>query len=95
MNQYTRIPTTAEVFAVLRARHHNDMKCFSSFSDPTGTFMGGPGERGRMETAYCLEGADFPLIEARTTWDISQEKPHERMNEAHEYWLIVARNVDV
>lgn len=87
MNDYQRIPTSAEVCAVLRARHHADMGVHSSFSNPDGTFNGGPGERGVMETAYALKGCDWPLIEYRTTWAIDPDAPHKRINEQHECWL--------
>lgn len=82
--------TSAEVWAVLKARHGDVLKCFSSFSDPTGTFNGGPGLEGRMETTYCLPGADYPLIGARTTWKINPEKEYERVDTQHTYYLFVA-----
>ena len=84
------VSTSAEVWAVIRARHFPQLKVFSSFSDPDGTFQGGPGDKGRMETTYGLEGADYPLIGARTTWTIDREKPYRRMNEQHEYFLFIA-----
>ena len=90
MAEYIKIPTSAEVAAVIRARHHKQLKCFESFSDPDGTFNGGPGERGRMETAYGFEGAECPILCCKTTWDIDGRYPHRRINETHEYWLCVA-----
>lgn len=88
---FLAIETTPEVWAVMRARHHDDMAVFSSFSDPTGTAAGGTGDHGSMETSYGLIGSDYPLIGARTTWVINQEKPAERIDEKHYYWLIVPR----
>lgn len=82
--------TSAEVWAVIKARHGGILKVFSSFSDPGGTCLGGPGERGVMETTYGLPSADYPLIGARTQWRINPEKPHERIDEQHEYFLFVA-----
>lgn len=86
--------TSAEVWAVLRARHAPSMKVFSCFSDPSGTFNGGPGERGVMETVYGLDGADCPLMGARTSWKINPEKPCERIDEQHEYFLFLAMQED-
>ena len=67
MSDYTRVSTSAEVWAVIHARH-KDLIVFSSFSDPDGTFNGGSGETGRMETSYGFKGSDCPLMEYRQTW---------------------------
>jgi len=92
MRNYKRIPTSAEVCAVIRVRHSKELTVFSTFSDPDGTFNGGPGEFGRMETSYGFNGfnCDYPLIEYRTTWEIDHDQPSKRVNEKHEYWLCVA-----
>lgn len=89
MSDYIKIPTSPEVWAVIRARHP-EMVPFASFSDPDGTFNGGPGQRGRMETAYGIKGHDFPLIETRTTWDIDPQNDGRR-NMQHEYWLCIGK----
>lgn len=90
MKDYKRIPTSAEVVAVIRARHPNLLP-FGSFSDPDGRFNGGPGLLGRMETSYGFPECDSPIIEVRTTWDIDPDADHKRTNEWHEYWLCVAK----
>lgn len=90
-NEFERIPTSPEVYAVIRARHGSQMTVYATFSDPDGTFNGGPGERGRMETVWGIEGCDFPILEARTTWDIDPDQSHKRINEKHEYWLLIGR----
>lgn len=82
--------TSAEVWAVIHARHGGVLKVHSTFSDPDGTFNGGPGEVGVMETTYGLPSADYPLIGARSRWRIDPEKPHKRFNETNEYFLFVA-----
>ena len=87
MTEWKRIPTSAEVWAVIKERHHADLKVYATFSDPDGEYSGW--QQGRMETVYSLTGADYPLMEARTTWDIDQEAKHKRLNEQHEYWLCV------
>jgi hypothetical protein len=81
---HENLPTSAEVWAVLKARHHSELQVYSSFSDPEGSMSG----RARMETEYCLPGADYPLMGARTVWDIECGS-HKRLNEQHEYWLCV------
>lgn len=85
MTEYKRVPTSAEVWAVIRARHP-EMKVFGSFSAPEGDPYGDP-SKGRMFTSYGFEGNDYPVIEAQTTWDIDHENKHMRVNQHHEYWL--------
>lgn len=56
------IETSAEVYAVLRARHGKDMSVYSSFSDPTGTgydFSTGSPE---MVTEWGFKKSDDPLL---------------------------------
>lgn len=79
--------TSAEVWAVIRARHGKTLKVFSSFSDPSGERGAGPSGQGRMETTYGLPGATYPLIGARTTWTIDPTGSHARLDEKHEYFL--------
>lgn len=92
MADHILIPTSAEVVAVIRARHGKDLQPFGSFSDPDGTFNGGAGEVGRMETSYGFRHCDFPILEIRTRWDIDQVSPHKRLNETHEYWLCIGKH---
>jgi len=87
MNNFTGISTSAEVYAVIFARHRDRLRAFSSFSDPHGTFNGGPGEIGRMHTTWGFDGCSWPFMECRSTWDIDPDQPHKRINERHEYWL--------
>lgn len=87
MTDYKRIATSAEVWAVLKARHHKDLGVYASYSDPDGTAS--DFTTGRMETSYALKGADYPLMEARTTWRIDPQLPHARLDEIHEYWLCI------
>jgi len=87
-HDYPAYRTSAEVWAVIHARHKEQLKVFGSFSDPTGTSFGGPGMEGRMETTYGLKGADYPLLGARTIWDILEGRPSSEMNE---YFLIIAK----
>lgn len=88
MDNYKRTPTSHEVWAVIKARHHDQLKVFGSYSAPDGELYGNPDE-GRMETSYGFEGADYPLMEAKTTWSIDREQPHKRIDEIHEYWLCI------
>jgi len=88
MSKTIKIPTSREVYAVIHARHK--LKVFSSFSNPNGNQFGGSGEVGEMWTQWGFDNAHWPLLEARTTWTINHEKPHERIDEIHEYWLLMA-----
>ena len=85
MNDYRRVVTSAEVFAVIRARH-TSMKVFGGYSAPDGDWSGDP-NKGKMFTSYGFERGDYPVIEIQTTWDIDHEHPEKRFNERHEYWL--------
>lgn len=85
MAEYTRLETTPEVWAVLRARHHKDMEVYATYSAPDGDQFGDP-TIARMETVYSIRGV--PFIEAKTTWDAGSL---DRKNEAHHYWLCIAK----
>ena len=80
MSEWIKIPTSPEVWAVIRARHYDKLKCFASYSD-----------EGDMMTAYGFENTDYPILEARTRWDVDPEKSGNRLNEKHEYWLCVGK----
>jgi hypothetical protein len=85
-HSYPAYVTSREVWAVLHAAHQN-LKHFGSFSDPTGTFNGGPATEGRMETSYGLPGADLPLIGVSTRWDIDPADTAKRVNERSTFYL--------
>jgi len=91
--EYKKTPTTPEVWAVIKARHHKDLMVFSSYSAPDGDRFGDP-DQGRMMTEYGLVNAGCPLMGADTRWDIDREKLHKRINERHEYWLCVPVDSD-
>jgi DNA gyrase subunit A len=71
MSDYKRVPTSAEVWAVIRARHP-EMRVFGSYSAPDGDQFGDP-SKGKMFTSYGFEHGDFPVMEAQTTWEIEPE----------------------
>jgi hypothetical protein len=87
-----RLYTSAEVYAVLFAKHKDELIPVGSFSDPDGTFQGGPGTCGRMETEYGLKDADYPLIGIATTWAIVNGKAAEKCH--CQYWLCVVERDD-
>ena len=85
---YRKVMTSAEVYAVLRARHGAEMAVFSSYSAPDGDHFGDVGTC-RMETNWGLKGQDGPLLGVETTWerDPTRAMACERLNERHVYWL--------
>lgn len=93
MGEYKELPTSSKVWAVIKARHHDQLKVYSSYSAPNGDFYGNPNE-GIMITEYVLIGADYPLMGAETRWDINHETPYERINERHKYWLCLPIDSD-
>lgn len=92
MSDYKRVQTSAEVWAVIRARHP-EMRVFWSYSAPDGDHFGNQ-SKGKMFTSYGFEHGDYPVIEAQTTWDIDPETPYKRANEQHEYWLCLPKKED-
>lgn len=84
MSDYKRILTSAEVFAVIRARHP-DMVVFRSYSDP---------DNGLMHTSYCFKGGDYPVIEVHTTWAADPKSSGKWLDAQHEYWLCVPLRED-
>lgn len=93
-DNYSRLLTSAEVYAVIMAKHREQMSCFASFSDPDGTFNGGPGVEGRMETVWGIAGTDYPLLEIRTSWKINPNATYARLEEKHSYFLLCAQRAD-
>ena len=85
--EHKRVPTTPEVWAVIKASHP-ELKVFGSYSAPDGDSYGDP-NKCVMMTEYGFDVCDYPIMGAKTTWDKNHEKPHERLNEKHEYWLCV------
>jgi hypothetical protein len=75
MSDYRIVETSAEVWAVIRARHP-ELRVFG-----TASF------EGDMFTSFGFSKADYPLIEARTTWERDPEDQYRRINERHRYWL--------
>lgn len=88
MSDFVKVSTTPEVWAVIHASHKGRLQLYGTFSDPDGTFGGGSGERGVMDTGYSLDNTDYPILWARTEWDIAPDG--KRSNETHRYWLCVA-----
>ena len=84
-----KVPTTPEVYAVIRASHPT-LKVFSTYSAPDGDSFGNPDECVMM-TVFGFEDCDYPIIGAKTTWEKDLEDPYIRENEKHEYWLLVAK----
>ena len=90
MSDYSSVKTTAEVAAVMRASHP-EMMYFGSFSDPDGTYQGGPGTKGTMETTFGFAMQDFPTLRIRTTWAIDKDQREVDGSRKHEYWLCVGK----
>jgi hypothetical protein len=91
---FVKVRTAHNVWSAIHTSHCDELAVFASFSDPTGTFNGGPGEEGRMETGYGIKGTDYPILWARTTWRIDPTDSHARHDEKHEYWLCIAKAGD-
>jgi hypothetical protein len=85
---YKKMATSAEVWAVIKARHNKDLVVFGTYSAPDGDEYIGDSS-GRMDTSYGFKDADYPLMEASTTWTIDRDKPSSRIDEITEYWLCV------
>lgn len=88
---YVKVTTSAEVYAVLFARHRDELVPFGSFSDPDGTFNGRDGTEGCMETEYGFAGTPHPIIAIRTTWNISRDEKRETGKRLYQYWLCIGK----
>ena len=84
MKEYNRVPTSYEVWKAIKD-NHPDLCVFASYSAPLGCY--GNIAKGEMFTSYGFPSADYPTMEARTTWDIEGDVFADRKNEKHEYWL--------
>jgi len=91
-DNYSTIETSPEVYSVIFARHRKDLVPFASYSAPDGDQFGDINQ-GVMFTSYGIKDSHFPLIEARTTWDIdrSSKDNFKRNNEEHQYWICLPR----
>ena len=79
MLPYIRIPTSAEVAAVILARHP-DIRVVAGSTDM---------ERGRIVTAYGFDQAGCPLLEIEATWEPIPREDGSRRNERTAHWLCV------
>lgn len=93
-HEYLCVETSAEVWAVIQARHGKQLRVFSSFSDPSGTQFGGGGTEGRMETTYGFARGDHPVIGAKTTWTIEtiDGTTQARGERQTTYFMMIPRN---
>jgi hypothetical protein len=91
-SDYKTMPTTYEVWSAIR-KAHPDMVVYGSYSAPMGDYYGDP-SKGRMFTSYGFKQGNYPIIEAETTWKINHDKPEERINEVHKYWLCLPNKND-
>ena len=86
-NEYRRVPTSAEVWAVLNARHASELRVYGSYSAPEGDSFGDPSKT-VMKTEYSFEDARWPIMGACTTWDVA-DATFPRTSERTNYWLCV------
>jgi hypothetical protein len=87
MSDYKRIPTTEEVWLTIK-KNHPELRVFSSYSAPQGDFYSGY-TQACMQTSYGFYDNDYPIIEAKTTWTFQVDRPYERIDEIHKYWLCI------
>lgn len=86
-----KIETSPEVWAVIKARHHEDLTVFGTYSAPEGSEFS---DQCEMYTEYGFKDADVPLMAARTTWDRDPETSYKRINEKTKYWLFIIEESD-
>lgn len=73
--------TKYDVWSAIKNANKNDLVVFSSFTEET-----------HAETCYGFQDADYPLMCANSRWDIGEN--YKRINEEHEYFLVVAINTE-
>jgi len=66
------------------------MEVFSSYTAADGDYLGNPSQ-GRIETAYGFKNTDFPILYARTTYDIYHDENGKLQHgeKKYEYFLCV------
>ena len=84
---YRKVYTSAEVYAVIRARHSHEMSVFGTISQPDGDPFGDPDDC-CMVTEWGIKGHDTPLIGIETRWIKSHDGKHSDGKST--YWLCSA-----
>lgn len=91
---YFRVPTTYEVYRQILDEHAKDkhegareLSVFSSCTDHVGEFG-----RPHIFTSWGFSGADYPLVEARSTWDSYEQYLNDMQSGKFEYWLICVKD---
>ena len=87
MNDYNRIPTSFEVWAVLMAHHAKALRVYGSYSAPEGEMIDGK-LLAVMRAEYAFEDGRWPMIGISTTWEVGGAT-WPRKSERNEYWLCV------
>ena len=87
MNDYNRIPTSAEVCVVLMALHAEELRVYGSYINPEGEMIDG-NRRAVIKTEYAFEDGRWPIIGIRTTWEVG-DTTWPRKSEYNDYWLCV------
>jgi hypothetical protein len=77
-HDYHVLETSESVYATLYIQHESQLIIFSTLTDM---------DAGRMETVWGFQGASYPLMACRSTWDPSKRDSLRR----HEHWLVVAK----
>lgn len=80
-------PTSPEVYAVLYARHREDLTVHSSFTAPDGWEGGFLGE---VMTEWGFRDADVPLMGSRQRWERTNREGTLQV----EHWLCVPQEQD-
>ena len=87
---YRKVYTSAEVYAVIRARHAADMTVFGTISEPDGNPWGDSDDC-RMLTEWGIKGHDVPLIGIDQRWSKDAAQSGHR-DDTYTYWLCSAIN---
>ena len=84
-------PTSPEVYAVIRAKHHTELVVFGTYSNPGGD--DGMSIQPQMMTEWGFKDGNYPILKALTTWDkpIGDQKEWERPNEKLQYWICTGK----
>jgi hypothetical protein len=68
------IETSAEVYAVIMAKHKKEMSVFSSYTDTTGTCHLWSNGHPEMMTEWGFNKSDKPLLKAESTKEHESDK---------------------
>lgn len=84
--KYIKIKTSAEVIAVIKAKHYDELSVFGTISEPYGC-PHGSSFNCRMMTQWGFSDSPIPLIEINETWRKHPVDKRKKDQHVREYYI--------